>query len=172
MGSKFIPSLNEGDIALHALRIPGTSLSQAIQMQEALEKRIKAFPEVDRVIAKIGTAEIATDPVPPSVADNFVIMKPFQMLAREIRFRRLPDPAAAAAAAGGGTRAIARHSGLLAPSQVCFDVIILFCFSAVLLRYFALELPNEKASNKVTLSALVQTPTAPAPLMWSSATSM
>ncbi|MFX5530071.1 efflux RND transporter permease subunit, partial [Acinetobacter baumannii] len=76
MGSEFIPSLNEGDIALHALRIPGTSLSQAIQMQEALEKRIKAFPEVDRVFAKIGTAEIATDPVPPSVADNFVIMKP------------------------------------------------------------------------------------------------
>ncbi|MCY1293699.1 Cobalt-zinc-cadmium resistance protein CzcA [compost metagenome] len=76
MGSEFIPSLNEGDIALHALRIPGTSLSQAIQMQTALEKRIKAFPEVDRVFAKIGTAEIATDPVPPSVADNFVIMKP------------------------------------------------------------------------------------------------
>ncbi|MGX6566861.1 efflux RND transporter permease subunit [Cupriavidus necator] len=76
MGSEFIPSLNEGDIALHALRIPGTSLSQAIQMQEALEKRIKAFPEVDRVFAKIGTAEIATDPVPPSVADNFVIMNP------------------------------------------------------------------------------------------------
>ncbi|SOZ38403.1 efflux RND transporter permease subunit [Cupriavidus neocaledonicus] len=76
MGSEFIPSLNEGDIALHALRIPGTSLSQAIQMQTALEKRVKAFPEVDRVFAKIGTAEIATDPVPPSVADNFVIMKP------------------------------------------------------------------------------------------------
>ena len=76
MGSEFIPSLNEGDIALHALRIPGTSLSQAIQMQTALEKRVKAFPEVDRVFAKIGTAEIATDPVPPSVADNFVIIKP------------------------------------------------------------------------------------------------
>lgn len=76
MGSEFIPSLDEGDIALHALRIPGTSLSQAIQMQESLERRIKAFPEVERVFTKIGTAEIATDPVPPSVADNFVIMKP------------------------------------------------------------------------------------------------
>ena len=76
MGAEFVPSLNEGDIALHAIRIPGTSLSQAIEMQQVLEKRIKAFPEVDRVFAKIGTAEIATDPMPPSVADNFVMLKP------------------------------------------------------------------------------------------------
>jgi cobalt-zinc-cadmium resistance protein CzcA len=76
MGAEFVPSLNEGDIALHAIRIPGTSLSQAIEMQQALEKRIKAFPEVDKVFAKIGTAEIATDPMPPNVADNFVMLKP------------------------------------------------------------------------------------------------
>ncbi len=75
MGTEFVPSLDEGDIALHALRIPGTSLSQAIGMQESLEKRIKEFPEVKRVFAKIGTAEIATDPMPPSVADNYVMLK-------------------------------------------------------------------------------------------------
>jgi cobalt-zinc-cadmium resistance protein CzcA len=75
MGSEFVPNLDEGDIALHALRIPGTSLSQAVQMQTALEARIKQFPEVDRVVAKIGTAEVATDPMPPSVADTFIIMK-------------------------------------------------------------------------------------------------
>lgn len=75
MGSEFLPTLDEGDIALHALRIPGTSLSQAIRMQTALEARIKQFPEVDRVVAKIGTAEVATDPMPPSVADTFIIMK-------------------------------------------------------------------------------------------------
>ncbi|WP_168707967.1 CusA/CzcA family heavy metal efflux RND transporter [Sphingopyxis sp. PAMC25046] len=75
MGSEFVPSLDEGDIALHALRMPGTSLSQAIQMQTALEARIKQFPEVARVVAKIGTAEIATDPMPPSVADTFIILK-------------------------------------------------------------------------------------------------
>jgi len=75
LGSEFIPNLDEGDIALHALRIPGTSLSQAVQMQEALEKRIAQFPEVERVFAKIGTAEVATDPMPPSVADNFVMLK-------------------------------------------------------------------------------------------------
>ncbi len=76
LGSEFIPNLDEGDIALHALRIPGTSLSQAVSMQSALEERIKRFPEVDKVFAKIGTADVATDPVPPSVADTFIIMKP------------------------------------------------------------------------------------------------
>lgn len=76
MGSEFIPSLNEGDIAMHALRIPGTSLSTAIEMQNSLEQTIKKFPEVEKVFAKIGTAEIATDPVPPSVADTFLILKP------------------------------------------------------------------------------------------------
>ena len=75
MGSEFIPNLDEGDIAMHALRIPGTSLSQAIRMQTALEARIKRLPEVERVVAKMGTAEVATDPMPPSVADTFIMLK-------------------------------------------------------------------------------------------------
>jgi len=75
LGSEFIPNLDEGDIAMHALRIPGTSLSQAIKMQAALENRIRKFPEVERVFAKIGTADVATDPMPPSVADNFIMLK-------------------------------------------------------------------------------------------------
>jgi heavy metal efflux system protein len=76
LGSEFIPALDEGDIALHALRIPGTSLTQAVQMQATLESRIASFPEVERVFGKIGTAEVATDPMPPSVTDTFLIMKP------------------------------------------------------------------------------------------------
>jgi cobalt-zinc-cadmium resistance protein CzcA len=76
MGTEFIPSLDEGDVALHALRIPGTSLTQAIEMQHALERRLKELPEVKDVFAKLGTAEIATDPMPPSVADGFAILKP------------------------------------------------------------------------------------------------
>ena len=76
LGSEFIPNLDEGDIAMHALRIPGTSLTQAVAMQSALEEKVKTFPEVDKVFAKIGTADVATDPVPPSVADTFIIMKP------------------------------------------------------------------------------------------------
>jgi cobalt-zinc-cadmium resistance protein CzcA len=76
LGSEFIPSLDEGDIAMHAMRIPSTSLSQAVAMQHQLEQRIKTVPEVERVFGKIGTAEIANDPMPPSVADVFLIMKP------------------------------------------------------------------------------------------------
>jgi cobalt-zinc-cadmium resistance protein CzcA len=76
MGSEFIPSLDEGDVALHALRIPGTSLTQAVSMQSALEAALRTVPEVERTFAKIGTAEVATDPMPPSVADGFVILKP------------------------------------------------------------------------------------------------
>jgi heavy metal efflux system protein len=75
LGAEFIPQLDEGDVALHAMRIPGTSLTQSIRMQTAVEARIKKFPEVERVFAKIGTAEVATDPMPPSVADTFVILK-------------------------------------------------------------------------------------------------
>ena len=77
MGTEFIPNLDEGDIALHALRIPGTSLSQSVAMQATLEKRIKQeFPEVREIFGKIGTPEVATDPMPPSVADTFVMLKP------------------------------------------------------------------------------------------------
>jgi cobalt-zinc-cadmium resistance protein CzcA len=76
MGGEFIPSLDEGDIAMHAMRIPGTSLSQSVQMQEALEKAVLEFPEVKEIAAKIGTAEVATDPMPPNVADNFILLKP------------------------------------------------------------------------------------------------
>ncbi len=76
LGTEFIPTLDEGDIALHALRIPGTGLDQAVKMQATLEARIKRFPEVDQVFSKIGTAEVATDPMPPSVADTFLMMKP------------------------------------------------------------------------------------------------
>ncbi len=76
IGAEFIPSLDEGDIALHAMRIPGTSLSQAITMQITLENRLKKFPEVQEIFSKIGTAEVATDPMPPNVADTFVMLKP------------------------------------------------------------------------------------------------
>ena len=76
MGSEFIPSLDEGDIAMHAMRIPGTSLTQSVDMQLAVENEIKTFQEVQTVYSKIGTAEVATDPMPPNVADTFIMLKP------------------------------------------------------------------------------------------------
>ncbi|WP_425533063.1 efflux RND transporter permease subunit [Stenotrophomonas rhizophila] len=76
LGSEFVPNLDEGDVAMHAMRIPGTSLTQSIQMQLQIEKRLAQFAEVDKVFSKIGTPEVASDPMPPSVADTFIMMKP------------------------------------------------------------------------------------------------
>lgn len=76
MGGEFIPSLDEGDIAMHAMRIPGTSLTQSVDMQKTLEKALREIPEVKEVFSKVGTPEIATDAMPPNVADTFVMLKP------------------------------------------------------------------------------------------------
>jgi cobalt-zinc-cadmium resistance protein CzcA len=77
MGSEFVPSLNEGDFAIQALRIPGTSLSQSVAMQQQLEATLKAkFPEIDRIFARTGTAEIASDPMPPNISDGYIMLKP------------------------------------------------------------------------------------------------
>ena len=77
MGSEFIPNLNEGDFAIQALRIPGTSLSQSIAMQQQIEKTLKAkFPEIERIFARTGTAEIASDPMPPNISDGYIMLKP------------------------------------------------------------------------------------------------
>lgn len=77
MGSEFIPSLSEGDFALQALRVPGTSLTQSVDMQQRLEKAVIAkVPEVERMFARTGTAEIAADPMPPNISDSYVMLKP------------------------------------------------------------------------------------------------
>jgi cobalt-zinc-cadmium resistance protein CzcA len=85
LGSEFIPSLNEGDLAVSALRIPGTSLSQSVAMQRSIEKTLKEnFPEIERVFARTGTAEIAADPMPPNLSDGYIMLKPV---------KDWPDPA-------------------------------------------------------------------------------
>ncbi len=77
MGSEFVPSLSEGDFALQALRVPGTSLSQSVAMQQQLEQSVLSqVPEVERVFARTGTAEIASDPMPPNISDSYVMLKP------------------------------------------------------------------------------------------------
>lgn len=77
LGSEFVPNLNEGDFAIQALRIPGTSLTQSLEMQKQIETGLKAkFPEIERVFARTGTAEIASDPMPPNISDGYVMLKP------------------------------------------------------------------------------------------------
>ena len=76
LGQEFIPTLDEKNIAMHALRIPSTGLTQSQAMQFAVEKTISRFPQVAFVFSKTGTAEIAADPMPPSASDTFIIFKP------------------------------------------------------------------------------------------------
>lgn len=76
LGSEFIPQLNEEDILLQAIRIPGTGLEQSVAMQRSLEKKIKQFPQVKNVFSRIGTPEVANDPMPPNIADTYVMLNP------------------------------------------------------------------------------------------------
>ena len=75
MGSEFIPNLDEGDLAVQALRIPGTSLTQSLQMQFQLEKAVMKIPEVSTYFSRVGTAEVATDPMPPNISDGYVMLR-------------------------------------------------------------------------------------------------
>ncbi len=76
MGTEFVPSLDEGDVAVQAMRIPGTSLTQSVTMQKHLEQALLQMPEVERVFSRVGTSEVASDPMPPSIGDAYVILKP------------------------------------------------------------------------------------------------
>lgn len=76
LGQEFIPSLDEKDIAMHAMRIPSTGISESTAMQLQVEKAVSALPEVAFVYSKTGTAEMAADPMPPNVSDTFIILKP------------------------------------------------------------------------------------------------
>ncbi|MBP6053844.1 MAG: CusA/CzcA family heavy metal efflux RND transporter [Pseudomonadales bacterium] len=75
LGSEFIPSLDEGDLAVQALRIPGTSLTQSLEMQFQLERALREIPEVKTYFSRVGTAEVATDPMPPNISDGYVMLK-------------------------------------------------------------------------------------------------
>lgn len=77
LGGEFIPTLDEGDFALHQILPPGSSLSQSVEVSSQIQKiLLENFPEIDKVVTKMGTAEIPTDPMPLEVGDIMVKMKP------------------------------------------------------------------------------------------------
>ncbi|MGN6277673.1 MAG: efflux RND transporter permease subunit [Sphingomonas sp.] len=76
VGREFIPQLDEKNLAVSALRIPSTGIEQSAAMQRRVEKIVATFPEVRYVFSKTGTAEVASDPMPPNQSDSFVILKP------------------------------------------------------------------------------------------------
>jgi cobalt-zinc-cadmium resistance protein CzcA len=99
LGREFIPTLDEGDIAMQALRVPSTSLEQSLAMQMALERAIKAQPEVETMFSRTGTAEAAVDPMPPNISDSVIVLKdrkdwPDQNLKKEELIERIEGVAA------------------------------------------------------------------------------
>lgn len=97
LGSEFVPQLNEGDFAVQSMRISGTGLEQSVAMQKQIDKVIKDFEEVAWAFTRIGTAEVATDPMPPNVGDGYVILKPRNQWPNPAKTRtQLMDEVAAA----------------------------------------------------------------------------
>ena len=152
LGSEFLPQLDEGDIALHALRVTGTGLEQAVKMQNQLESVIREFDEVERVFSKIGTPEIATDPMPPSVADTFLIMKPQS---------EWPDPTLSKAAFLAKLRtAVEAVPGnkyeFTQPIQMRFNELIAGVRADVAIRIFGDDLETLRESGEALTAALGQ----------------
>ena len=98
LGREFIPTLDEGDIAMQALRVPSTSLEQSLAMQMALERAISAQPEVETMFSRTGTAEAAVDPMPPNISDSVIVLKdrkdwPDQSVSKEELIERIEKAA-------------------------------------------------------------------------------
>lgn len=146
MGSEFIPSLNEGDFAIQALRIPGTSLTQSLEMQKQLETTLtQKFPEIERVFARTGTAEIASDPMPPNISDGYVMLKPQ---------KDWPDPARTrddllAAVQAEVARLPGQNYEFSQPIQLRFNELISGVRSDVAVKVFGddMEVLNESAQK-------------------------
>ena len=76
LGQEFIRQLDEKNVAMGSLKIPSTALEQSLTMQRQVEKSVSSLPEVEMMFSKTGTAEVATDPMPPNASDGFIILKP------------------------------------------------------------------------------------------------
>jgi cobalt-zinc-cadmium resistance protein CzcA len=152
LGSEFVPSLDEGDVALHAMRIPGTSVSQAVSMQAELERALQAVPQVQRVFAKIGTAEIATDPMPPNVADTFVMLKPRDQWPAP----QAPREAVVAALQRAADSVPGSNYEFTQPIQMRFNELISGVRSDVALKVFGEDLGQLQASAERLATVLRQ----------------
>ena len=120
MGAEFIPNLDEGDVAVEAIRPPGAGVEQGVRMQLMLNKAFLKLPEVKTVFARNGTAEVATDLMPPARADTYVMFKPRNQWPDPDKPKtRLLEEMAAAAESVPGTA-----YGFTQPIQLRFNELI------------------------------------------------
>ncbi|TIH41476.1 efflux RND transporter permease subunit, partial [Klebsiella pneumoniae] len=146
LGQEFIPSLDEKNIAMHALRIPSTALSQSQAMQLSVEKAVSRFPQVAFVFSKTGTAEVASDPMPPNASDTFIILKP-----RE----QWPDPSLTKEQLIEDiSKAVGRLPGnvyeFTQPIQMRFNELLAGVRGDIAVKVFGDEFePMQKAANQI-----------------------
>ena len=146
MGREFIPTLDEKDIAMHAMRIPSTSLSQSQAMQFEVEKAASSIPEVDFAFSKTGTAEMAADPMPPNVSDTFIIFKPREewpdsSVSKAELIERITERV---------NKVPGNNYEFTQPIQMRFNELISGVRSDVAVKIFGEEFPvMEQAANKI-----------------------
>jgi cobalt-zinc-cadmium resistance protein CzcA len=151
LGSEFAPSLDEGDFAMQALRIPGTSLSQSLAMQQQVERALlQNHPEIARVFARTGTAEIASDPMPPSISDGYIMLKPVDQwpVPRKTRTALLAAIERTAAAIPGNAYEFSQ------PIQLRFNELISGVRSDVAVKLFGDDMDTLDRSAAAIAAAL------------------
>jgi len=149
LGTEFAPNLDEGDLAVLTMRIPGTSLQQSVAMQQRLESALlQAFPEIERMFARIGTAEVATDPMPPNAADSYIMLRP----EKEWPVPRKTHAQLAAAIAEAANRIPGNNYEFSQPIQLRFNELISGVRSDVAVKVFG----DDSAAMAATAQRIAQ----------------
>ncbi len=154
LGREFAPTLDEGDVLVQALRIPSTSLEQSQEMQFRVENTLKAMPEVDLVFTRTGTAEIASDPMPPSISDTFVMLRPLE----EWPDRNLPKADLVARMEEKLGKLLGNNYEFTQPIQMRFNELIAGVRSDVAVKVYGDDFGAMRASAERAASVLRSIP--------------
>ena len=120
-------------MAIHTMRVPDTSLSQALDLQSILEKTLLGrFPQIEAVVGRVGTSEIATEPHPPSIGDKTIVMKP-RALARSPSSE---SGSGQAARRGGSDKLLGSNYEFSQPIRMRFNHLLAGVFSDVAVKVF------------------------------------
>jgi cobalt-zinc-cadmium resistance protein CzcA len=154
LGQEFIPQLDEKNLALASSRIPSTSLEQSLRMQRQVEAAVSSLPEVDYMFSKTGTAEVATDPMPPNISDGFVILKPQKEWPKGVKTKE--DVIARVEAKAGAL--IGNGYELSQPIQLRFNELIGGVRGDVAIKIYGDDLDKMSATGARIAAALQATP--------------
>ncbi|MCX8475145.1 MAG: CusA/CzcA family heavy metal efflux RND transporter [Sphingomonas sp.] len=154
LGQEFLPQLDEGDVLVSAFRVPGTSIEQSQKMQAQIERALQGMPEVRTIFSRTGTAEVASDPMPPNATDIFIMLKPR---------REWPDPGEKKAAIVERIEArLARVPGhayeVTQPIQMRFNELIAGVRSDVAVKVFGEDFGEMNATAARIAAVLRRTP--------------